>query len=248
MQRTQPLPQPSSLKALQDNGQVSLFLDFDGTLVDIAPRPDAIIVPETLVHDLSELHDQLEGRLALISGRAISNLETFLGTIAIPCAGSHGIDRRLADGNPLNSAPALFPEDVRVQLKEFATRKGFSLEDKPHGCALHYRAKPSLENEGLDFATKVAAKNGLVIKRGKCVIEMVHPGADKGGAVRAFMAHEVFSGSSPIFIGDDVTDEDGFAAVQSYGGTAILIGDREPTIAKFGLSDPAALYKWLGWT
>lgn len=231
---------------MRNDGPLTLFLDFDGTLVEIAPTPDTIEVPSNLAVRLHDLADRLDGRLALISGRALSDMEIYLGRLQIARAGSHGIDRRHADGSALDREPEIFPEDVRAELSRFTEASGFSLESKPHGAALHYRARPELEGKGLEFAEKIARAHHLQVKRGKCVIELVRPGADKGGAVRAFMADAMFAGTRPVFIGDDVTDEDGFAAVMEFGGTGILIGDREPSLAQYRLTGPAQLYDWLG--
>lgn len=231
---------------MRSDGPLSIFLDFDGTLVDIAPTPDSIHVPAGIAQALERLSLALDGRLALISGRAISDIEGHAGALSIARAGSHGADMQLPDGSPLADAPAKFPEVARAQMAKFATENGFSLEEKPHGAALHYRADPSLEEGGLAFAQTVAEAHGLAVKRGKCVLELVHPGADKGAAVRAFMEHSLFAGSRPVFIGDDVTDEDGFAAVIAYGGTGILVGDRNPTQAQYRLDNPAAVHDWLG--
>ena len=218
---------------------LALFLDFDGTLVDIAATPEAIQVPDDLSRRLHDLADRLDGRLALISGRSLDDVERYLPRLHIARAGSHGIDRRRADGGALDSEPQAFPAEVQARLSEFAAAAGFTLETKPHGGALHYRSRPELEDEGLQFAQKLAAAHALKVKRGKCVIELVRPGADKGGAVRAFMADPAFAGSLPVFIGDDVTDEDGFAAVGEFGGAGILIGDRTPTLAQYQLAEPA---------
>lgn len=245
MHGTSTLPPPPSLRSLRAQGPVSLFLDFDGTLVELADTPQGIAVPDLLHQGLCSLSDRLEGRLALVSGRAVSDLERHLGALKVARAGSHGSDRQHADGLSLDGPPEGISEDARRQLQEFAERSGFSLEDKPHGAALHYRARPELEKEGLDFATGLAKEYELVVKRGKCVIELVRPGADKGGAVRAFMQHEPFAGSHPVFIGDDITDEDGFRAVTEQGGTAILVGEREPTAATYGLANPQEVLAWL---
>ncbi len=240
------LPPPPSLSALCAEGPVAVFLDFDGTLVDIAPTPDSIDVPATLAASLRDLSQRLEGRFALISGRAISDIESHTGALAIARAGSHGADRLLADGSPLSVAPSPLPEDIRKQIARFAETEGFALEKKPHGAALHYRADPSLEERGLAFADGLARAHGLAIKRGKCVIEFVQPGADKGSAVRAYMSHVAFMGAFPLFIGDDVTDEDGFAAVDEFGGAGILVGDRQPTLAHWRLEGPEQVHEWLG--
>jgi trehalose 6-phosphate phosphatase len=240
------LAPPPSLQQLCEEGPLALFLDFDGTLVEIAPTPDGIAVPETLGAGLFELAARLGERLALVSGRAIPDLERHLGPLRIARAGSHGAARELADGSALGALAEALPATAAEALRAFATETGFALEEKQHGAALHYRANPALEPHGLSFAQELAQAHGLEIKRGKCVIELVRPGASKAGAVRAFMEVPPFAGSRPVFIGDDVTDEDGFAAAADLGGFGILVGDRTPTIARYQLADPAAVHEWLG--
>ena len=239
------LPPPPGLDDLARNAPVALFLDFDGTLVGIAATPGGIYVPDGLGKALRDLAGRLGGRLALVSGRAITDLEAHIGPLGVARAGSHGIDRQHADGRALDSIPQALPQDARTELRTFAEARGFDLEDKPHGAALHYRSDPSLEQAGLDFANGLADRCGLELKRGKCVIELVRPGADKGGAVRAFMNQPAFAGSCPYFIGDDVTDEDGFIAVGEFGGAGILVGDRDNTQAHYRLPDPPAVLDWL---
>lgn len=239
------LPAPPSLAELSARGPVALFLDFDGTLVEIAQTPDAIEVPQKLAERLCALSERLEGRLALVSGRAVANLEEHCGPLGIACAGSHGLSRFSAAREPLGEEPHALLPAVLETLAEFAAAEGFRLETKAHGAALHYRSDPSLEARGLAFATALADEHGLVIKRGKCVIELVPPGGDKGSAVRAFMSEEPFAGARPVFVGDDVTDEDGFVAVQELGGIGVLVGNRSPSAARYGLADPAAVQQWL---
>jgi len=239
------LPPPPLLADLAPSAGLAVFLDFDGTLVEIAPRPDAIEVPERLSEALARLAARLDGRLALVSGRAISDIERFTGPLTIACAGSHGADMRDAAGAPIGESPMKFSARVLGRMEEFATRSGFALEAKPHGAALHYRDDPSLEGAGLAFARDLAASQGLDIKRGKCVIELVGRGANKGSAVSAFMALAPFAGAMPVFIGDDVTDEDGFRAVSELGGCGILVGDRQPSCARYRLASPAAVHHWL---
>ena len=245
MQPDKALPRPPDLRKLCAAGPIALFLDFDGTLVDLATTPDGIDVPSSLAGALHSLSDELDGRLALVSGRAIVDLEKHLGSLWLARAGSHGSDCRLADGTSLGDPPQELSSSALEEIAEFAAKALFSLEDKPHGAALHYRHDPSLESKGLDFATKFADKHLLDVKRGKCVIELVAPGANKGSAVESFMKAKPFAGSTPIFVGDDVTDEDGFAAAARLGGFGILIGERNQTAARYGLADPANVKQWL---
>lgn len=239
------LPAPPPLEALAAGRPLALFLDFDGTLVDIAPTPDTIHVPVDMAARLHALSARLEGRLALVSGRAIANLEEHLGPLAIARAGSHGGDCRAADGTLLGEQARGLPPEALEDVATFASEHGFATEDKPHGAALHFRSDPSLEDTGLSFARELAAAHGLVVKQGKCVIELVASGADKAGAVRAFMAVAPFAGATPVFVGDDVTDEDGMRAARKMGGWGVAVGERPSENASFSLASPAAVHHWL---
>lgn len=240
------LPEPPSLSDLRETGPIALFLDFDGTLVDLAETPDGIVVPGDLAGRLSALAQSLEGALAIVTGRALVDLEKHLGPLAIACAGSHGIDRRVADGTILGAAPEVMPAAAEEALRRYAREQGVRLEIKPHGSALHYRSDPGGEEAGLVFAEKLAGEYGLSVKRGKLLIEIVHPGADKAGAVHAFMREAPFAGRRPVFVGDDLTDEDGMRAAKALGGFGILVGDRLPSVAQYRLASPAAVHDWLG--
>ncbi len=245
MAKTHSLASPPTLQELCAAGPLSLFLDFDGTLVEIAATPDGIAVPERLGDALFALATRMEGRLALVSGRAIPDIERHLGPLRVARAGSHGIARELADGTPIGELAEALPEDAAGALRAFAAERGFALEEKQHGAALHFRAAPELEPHGLTFAEQLARTHGLEVKRGKSVIELVRPGASKAGAVRAFMELPPFAGSRPVFVGDDITDEDGFAATAAMGGFGILVGERSPTAASYQLAGPAAVHDWL---
>ena len=236
------LPPPPAL----DDGALALFLDFDGTLVDIAPTPDGIFVPPGLADALHGLRDRLEGRLALVSGRSLEDLERHLGPLAIARAGSHGADCRLADGRVLGDAAHGLDAHVLDEIAQFAAARGFDLEHKTHGAALHYRANPGLEDAGLAFAGELAERHSLTVKRGKCVIELVQRGADKAAAVNRFMAVAPFAGAVPVFVGDDVTDEDGMRAASALGGFGIAVGERQNDFARYFLETTAAVQHWLG--
>lgn len=235
------LPPPPPLAELE---RAALFLDFDGTLVEIAEGPDAIDVGEGLGARLESLARRLEGRLALVSGRSIDNLTEFLGPMSLHLAGSHGGHVQAHDGEVLQEAEPL-PPAVGESLGAFAKEHGLLYERKSHGAALHYRSKPELEDEAHRVAGEIASDHGLATKSGKCVIELVRPGADKGGAVRLLMEQVPFSAAVPIFVGDDVTDEDGFAACHTLGGFGILVGDREETAARYCLPTVKDVHEWL---
>lgn len=238
------LPAPPALPGLLTQGPVALFLDFDGTLVDIADGPDAIAVSARLGERLERLAARLNGALAIVSGRGIDSIHRHLGPAALHIAGSHGADVRAPSGAALRGAEPL-PASVTERLGAFAAETGLLHERKAHGAALHYRARPDLESRAREFAEGLAAAHGLATKPGKCVVELVRPGADKGGAVDLLAAQPAFAGAQPVFIGDDVTDEDGFAACQKRGGFGIAVGERTSFAASYALETVKDVHKWL---
>ncbi|WP_432200835.1 trehalose-phosphatase [Erythrobacter sp. W53] len=241
------LAAPPSLAELDVHGPCAVFIDFDGTLVEIAETPDSICIKQGLVDDLSKLAEKFNGRMALVSGRSVEDLSKHLGSgLTIAQAGSHGADKRLADGAVLGDIPQPLPQEVIGALTSFAGRNELRYEAKTHGGALHYRENPAAENAAQLFAEAVAHDHGLSLKRGKSVVELVRPGADKGSAVEAFMQIKPFAGSTPIFIGDDVTDEDGFAACETLGGFGVLVGELRETKARYRLASVSRVHQWLG--
>ncbi|HSJ79307.1 MAG TPA: trehalose-phosphatase [Erythrobacter sp.] len=225
-------------------GRIALFLDFDGTLIDIAAEPDAVAVPQGLQQGLDRLSQRLGGALALVTGRSIDNLERFLGHPMVHLAGSHGGDVRAPGGVTLREGRPL-PASVIEALNNFAAANGLLFERKAHGGALHYRKHPEREGDAREFAAGLADAHGLATKTGKCVIELVWPGADKGGAVDLLTARAPFTGATPVFIGDDVTDEDGFAACTRLGGFGIAVGDRPSATARYSLATVKDVHTWL---
>ncbi|MXO56220.1 trehalose-phosphatase [Pontixanthobacter gangjinensis] len=242
---TRTLPPPPPISTLAAVTQLSLFLDFDGTLVEIAAGPDAIEVPGNLPSRLARLADYHEGRVALVSGRGLDNIAQHVGPLTIARAGSHGADRVDASGNPIGTAPVPLVGQTLSALATLAEIHGALLERKQHGAALHYRARPESGPAIDEAASAIASDFGLITKRGKCVIELVRPGADKAGAVRSFMDLPPFAGTMPVFIGDDVTDEDGFVAAIEFGGFGIAVGERPSRNARYTLNSVKEVYAWL---
>ncbi|MBL0421150.1 trehalose-phosphatase [Ramlibacter sp. AW1] len=234
------------MNLLEQLGQDSaLFLDFDGTLVDIAPTPDAVVVPPGLIDALGELHERLGGALAVISGRPIEQIDAFLHPLRLPAAGVHGVERRRSDGG-VEVVDAAVPDRVRQAAEELAARHaGLQLEIKRGSIALHYRGAPELE--ALCVAAMQAAVDaspGLILLRGKMVAEAKPADASKGRAIEAFLGEAPFRDRRPVFIGDDVTDEVGFSAVQRSGGLGIKVGEGA-SVARHRLPSAAAVREQL---
>ncbi|HWI82785.1 trehalose-phosphatase [Ramlibacter sp.] len=219
----------------------ALFLDFDGTLVDLAPQPDAVTVPRPLLQTLAALGEYLGGALALISGRPIAQIDEFLHPLRLPVAGVHGTERRSASGEMtlLHTHPLEHVEEVAAALASRHPR--LRLESKRGSLALHYRQAPELEQLCVDaMEAAVAQSPGLTLLRGKMVVEAKPGGASKGHAIEAFLREPPFVGRAPVFIGDDCTDEVGFATVQRLNGLGIKVGDG-PSVAWQRLDSAAAL-------
>jgi trehalose 6-phosphate phosphatase len=246
MARPTKLPPPPSVRELEASGRLALFLDFDGTLIDIAPEPGAIVVPPDLMQRLGRIARRLDGRLALVSGRSVENLIHHCGPLGVAVAGSHGAARFTAEGVALGAAPAPLEPALIHAGEEAASAHGLELERKTHGIAFHYRHAPQGGEEAERLAADLASRFGLTVKRGKFVAELTRQGDNKGGAVRAFMEQSVFAGASPIFVGDDVTDEDGFEAATKLGGFGVAVGERTSVNARYHLPDVRAVHGWLG--
>lgn len=226
----------------------ALFVDFDGTLADLAPRPDAVSVLPGLTDTLQALHQRLDGALAVVSGRPIEQLDRLLSPLMLPSAGVHGAERRQAGGEVIRVETALegVLETLAGQAEALAAQHaGLLVERKPGALALHYRLAPAFEAACIDLMERVVRRHpALTLLHGKQVVEAKPRGASKGHAIEAFMAEAPFSGRRPLFAGDDVTDEAGFAAAQRLGGGGIKVGAGN-TLARWRLPDPAALRQWL---
>lgn len=224
------------------------FLDFDGTLVDIADTPDGVRVPADLRDVLRKLSAAAGGALAIVTGRTVGGLSGILHPLLLPIAGLHGLERVDADGRlfrPAINASAL--DAIRPPLARYAaSHPGLLLEDKKLTLALHYRAAPELADDAARaVAAAVGDAAGLCVLHGKMVLEVKPVGHDKGGAVRAFLAEPPFTGRVPVYVGDDTTDEDGFRAANAMGGVSVLVGPNRPTEARFRIASPAALRAYL---
>ncbi|MFZ2162317.1 MAG: trehalose-phosphatase [Sideroxyarcus sp.] len=224
------------------------FLDVDGTLIDIAETPDAVHVDTALLDLIACLYRDSGGAMALVSGRAISDLEKLLGTLHLPLAGQHGLERRDASGRLwMHAAPPAAKCAIKESLAPVLARHpGLLLEDKGLTLALHYRLAPHLASYVQRLMARLAqdANARLEVQRGKRVAEVKPSGIDKGTAVAEYLTESPFLGRCPVFIGDDLNDEHGFAEVNKLGGISIKVG-KGKSCARFRLPDVAAVRRWL---
>lgn len=225
-----------------------MFLDVDGTLLDIADAPDLVHVDQRLLRLLDSLAQANQGAVALVSGRSIADLDRLFSPLVLPAAGLHGAERRDARGK-LHRRPA-DPRLRRVE-RELArwsrSRPGTLVEDKGGAVALHCRLAPAEEVAARELIGTIAAGLGddYVVQTGKRVVEIKPAGVSKATAIREFMGEAPFAGRRPVFAGDDVTDEDGFLAVRDLGGVAVGVGEREFRHASCRLADVRAVEDWL---
>lgn len=235
------LPPPPLLSELVSRRKISLFLDFDGTLIDLAAAPDQVLVPHELVGQLHRLNARLDGRLAIITGRPLAALDGFLGPNHIKAVGSHGGEYRGAPPPP----PPLSEASLQMVERLHHAIPALFVEHKPYGLAVHYRQEPDAASSVYDMMEQIAKSENLVIKTGKMLVEIGPADADKGRAVQTLMGTAPFHGSTPYFVGDDVTDEDGFHAVSLDQGHGILVGSQRITAATYQLAAPMDVLRWI---
>jgi trehalose 6-phosphate phosphatase len=223
----------------------ALFLDFDGTLVDFADRPESVVVPPQLPVLLDKLHTTLDGALALISGRSIASVDSLLNLPSIPIAGGHGAEWRLNGvSQTLDLNSPSFAEAVEL-MGAFAASHHLLFENKSHSFALHFRQSPELKAEVDQFlARHIEILSDLRVIYGNCVREVQPRGVDKGKAVARFMQQSPFSGRRPIYIGDDTTDEDAFHWVNANHGWSFKVGGGI-TAAQYHLNSVADAHHYL---
>ena len=241
-------PCPSTAPSREFAPNVALFLDVDGTLLEFADSPEAVFPNDGLTDILLGLEVTLGGAIALISGRTIEELDRIFDPIRLPAGGQHGLERRDAKGWLHSAPPAHALEDIRSSLREFADQNhGSLLEDKGAALALHYRMAPSLRVAAEELIVQLLVnRNDLHYLAGNMVFEIKPRSVDKGVAITRFLDEPPFAGRMPIFLGDDVTDEDGFRVVNSAGGTSIRVGRVAKSVAKYRLPNVRSVHDWLG--
>ncbi|MCC7463347.1 MAG: trehalose-phosphatase [Gammaproteobacteria bacterium] len=229
--------------------QICLFLDFDGTLVEFTDDPRAARPDAQLLRILAGVQTALGGALAVVSGRRLEDLDALLQPLQLAAAGLHGLERRDAQGRRWPATPPIAAaalHDLRLRLLELVERyPGLLLEDKGATLALHYRRVPQLQATVRSAVAAMIAGSApeLELLEGDRVLEVKPHVQDKATAVESFMREAPFAGRKPVFVGDDLTDRDGFEAVRRHDGVTVAVGDR--VTAQWRLADPAAVRTWL---
>jgi trehalose 6-phosphate phosphatase len=241
--------QPRTTAPPKPRADWAYFVDLDGTLLDIAPTPADVRLDAEVRTLLAELSDFASGAVALISGRSISDISALLTEPCLPVAGQHGLERRDALGRVTvhGGKPNGLQHAAKRLEREVEKRRGLLLEQKGLSVALHYRAVPELASHVHTLMRSLCAELGpeYVLQEGKRVVELKPAGKDKGVAVLEFLEEPPFRGRTPVFLGDDATDEYAFAVVNEVNGYSIKVGPGE-TVARWWLEDVAAVRHWLG--
>lgn len=229
------------------SGGWALFLDLDGTLLDIAPTPEGVKVPRTLRSDLAHAREAVGGALALVSGRSIQGIERLLSPLWLPVAGQHGAEIRYAPEEPISISTCADLDRARRLLAPVTSVPGVMIEDKGLSLAVHFRRAPTRAGELHGWIVDALADLGkeLEVLQGRCVFDIKPRGISKATAVERFMAKPPFQGRLPVFVGDDTTDEDGFRAVTARGGFALQVGPKRSAFASSWIENPAMVRHWL---
>lgn len=225
----------------------ALFLDVDGCLLDFADAPDAVRLPRRLPSVLTRLAHRLDGAVALVSGRPLAGLDRLFAPLRMPAAGLHGLEIRVgARVEPAPAPPAALAA-IRAEATTIAREyAGAIVEDKGAALGLHWRAAPAARDALRALAEAALPRlPGYRLQHGNAVVELRPASGDKGSAIATLLAEAPFRGRKPVFAGDDITDESGFAVVNAHGGLSVLVGGREPSAAHYALRSPNAVRRWL---
>lgn len=247
MQRETLTPGPVTAPAPPDLSRNALFLDLDGTLLDIQERPHAVRASEELRDLLWRVTKAASGALAIITGRTIADATSILHGSPYFIAGVHGFEMQRGASIVRDAADLSRLDSARIDVRDLLQRHAIPalVEDKQASLALHYRHAPESADAVKRVARGIASQWGLRVLEGKMVVELIASARTKGHALTVFMAAPPFSGRIPIAIGDDHTDEDAFAAAARLGGGGVLVGERRQSSAIHTLAGPAAVIAWL---
>ena len=252
----QDIPSPDRAPAKPTTGELArrlhefaVLLDIDGTLLDLAPTPREVWVPQGLAITLNRLLERTSGALALVSGRSLNDIDLIFAPEQFPAVGGHGAEMRLSpDSEAVATHAPPMDKDLKRRLAAIARLSpGILLEDKGYSLALHYRLAPHAEKAIYEAVSLIRAdlpNAPIEVMPGKCVCEIKHSGFNKASGVIELMAHEPFKGRRPIFIGDDVTDESVFAIMADFGGLAFSVGRRAKGVADH-FDEPRDVREWL---
>lgn len=228
---------------------LALFLDLDGTVLDLAPTPDAVSIEPEVIAAIGVIAQRLDGALAVVTGRSLQDADRILSPLRLPTAALHGAELRRCGGGRVADSGGAPPDRLTAALGAFVdARPGLKLENKGASVAVHYRATPEREGEVRsrigDLVAQLAPAHEL--QPGKMVVEVRPRGCDKGTALTRLMAERPFAGRTPLVIGDDLTDEFAFEAANALGGGSVLVGEvARSSAATFGVESPAAVRDWL---
>lgn len=229
--------------------EIALFLDVDGTLLELAATPDRVHVPAALRNTLQLARGREQGAFALLSGRSLAELDELFAPVRFAASGKHGLEVRLPCGEV--SRPDIDPARLDRARRWLGLlqkeNRGLILEDKGTALAMHFRLAPNQKEEVSAVMLELAdeLKDDFVLRPGKCVLEIMPRGFSVRSAIELFMKQREFAGRTPVFVGDDPTDEVGFEAVNEMGGHSIRVGDLAKTAARYRFSSVSTVIAWL---
>jgi trehalose 6-phosphate phosphatase len=226
--------------------RAALFVDIDGTIMPVAEKPDEMKASPACRIVFKRARDHLCGRLAVLSGRTIASIDAVLGGVIGCVAGVHGLQRRTPLGRVHLERPHSRVADAAAELDALArARPGLLVERKGPSVAIHYGGAKEAEAAVLEAVGRLSNASGLIVQRGRYVAELRTPGPDKGSALARFMCEVPFVGAVPVFLGDGLADEPGFAEASKRGGAGVLIGAAKRTRATGRLESPVAALSWI---
>jgi len=233
---------------IQDRREVALFLDFDGTLVDIALTPEGIVVPDTMVSLIASLTERLDGALAIVTGRPIADIDRYLSPLSLVVAGVHGAEIRASDNGSVElMAPPIMPTVVEAVQRMAEGIPGILVEVKKTSISVHHRLAPDLGPAIADGLQKILddSPDHLILCGGRKVFEIVPRHISKGAALETLLGLQPFRGRRPIMIGDDISDQSAFDAAIRLGGMGLKVAGEHFSRKIADFAGPADVHEWL---